>query len=110
MGYAERTSPACAPAVEVVWSADARADLNDIRAYLRTRNSAASRAVITAIRAAGDSLGHHPHKGHAGEDDTREWVVTRYPNYLLIYELRLSPRSGEMVAVILSVWHQARDR
>lgn len=96
--------------MEVVWSADARADLNLIRAYLLARNPPASRAVISAIRAAGDSLGHHPHKGHAGEDDTREWVVPRYPNYLLIYELRTSPRSGELAAVILSVWHQARDR
>lgn len=110
MGYAERASPACASAVEVVWSAEARADLDDIRAYLRARNPAASRAVISAIRTAGDSLGHHPYKGHVGEDDTREWVVTRYPNYLLIYDLRRSPRSGEMAAVILSVWHQARDR
>jgi toxin ParE1/3/4 len=96
--------------VEVVWSADARADLDDLRAYLRDRNPAASRAVVAAIREAANSLGDNPLKGHAGEEGAREWLVTRYPSYLLIYELRPSPRTGQMAVVILSVWHQSRDR
>lgn len=95
--------------MEVVWSADARADLDDLRAYLRNRNPAASRSVVAAIREAANSLGDNPLKGHAGEEGTREWLVTRYPNYLLIYELRPSPR-GPMAVVILSVWHHSRDR
>jgi plasmid stabilization system protein ParE len=96
--------------VEVVWSPEARADLSAIRAYLRERNPIACRAVIAAIRAAGDSLGETPYKGHPGEEGTREWLVTRFPNYLLIYELRQSPASGRTTVVILSVWHQARAR
>lgn len=96
--------------MEVVWSPRARADLNDIRAYLRKRNPVAGRAVVAAIREAANSLGDAPYKGHEGDGGTREWLVTRYPNYLLLYGLRRPPQTGQMVVVIVRVWHQSRNR
>lgn len=96
--------------MEVVWSPRARADLDDIRVYLRQRNPAASRSVVAAIREAAISLADAPYIGHEGDDGIREWLVNRYPNYLLLYGIRRSPQTGQMTVIVLRVWHQSRDR
>lgn len=96
--------------MEVVWSRVARDQIKDIRAYLNARNPAAAATVVRAIREAGDRLAMTPLMGHAGEDGTREWLVTRYPSYLLIYDILPSPVDGRDMIVVLAVLHQARLR
>lgn len=59
-----------------------------------------------AIKAQAKSSGRQPFKGHPGEDGTREWLVTRYPNYLITYDVDDPPR----IVHILRIWHQARER
>lgn len=92
--------------MEVIWPHAAETDLRQIRTFIAQENVHAADAVAAAIKAAGDSLGDLPFKGHAGEDGTREWVVPRFPHYLLIYDLDME--AGQVI--ILRVWHQSRDR
>lgn len=92
--------------MHVVWSTAALTDLSHIRDYLAAENPFAAREVAKAIVEAGDALARFPLRGHIGESGTREWVVTRYPRYLLIYYV---DQPNEVVTV-LRVWHQARER
>lgn len=92
--------------MEVIWPRAAEADLRQIRAFIAQENAYAADAVAAAIKAAGNSLGDFPFKGHAGEDGTREWLVPHFPRYLLIYDVDLD--AGQLI--ILRVWHQSRHR
>ncbi len=88
----------------MAWSRRALADVHGILRYLAERNPVAADHVGAAIFEAGQGLEAFPYKGHRGRGATREWMVPRYPNYLLVY--RVTPES----ITILRVWHQARLR
>ena len=92
--------------MEVIWPHAAETDLRQIRAFIAQENVYAADAVAAAIKAAGDSLGEFPFKGHPGEDGTREWLVPRLHRYLLIYDVDLDAGA----VIILRVWHQSRER
>lgn len=94
--------------MQVIWSALAERDLTGIRAYLAEDklNPIAAEKVSADIRDAAQALAEFPLLGHEGEDGTREWMVGRRPDYLLIYDV-----DGDADAVvILRVWHQKRYR
>lgn len=90
----------------MIWPHAAESDLRQIRAFIAQDNPYAAAAIAAAIKAAGNSLGAFPFKGHPGEDGTREWIVPRFPRYLLIYDV--DNQAG--MVTILRVWHQSRDR
>jgi plasmid stabilization system protein ParE len=82
----------------------AKADLEDISAYVRRRSPDAARRVRARLREAMVRLGHMPQMGHLREDLTSEglrfWSVY---SYLLIY------RSDTHPVQIVRVLHGARD-
>lgn len=92
--------------MKVRWSASAREDVQNIRAYIKRQNPAASKRVGARIRQTADRLAHHPLVGRPGRvPSTRETPTLPYP-YVIIYEI--DNASGEVW--ILRVYHMAQDR
>ena len=88
-------------------SAEARAQIAQIYAYIAERNPRAATAVVERIHAASELLREFPHIGHEGrEPGTREWVVRRLP-YIIVYELGI-PEPNDLM--ILAVFHGAQNR
>jgi plasmid stabilization system protein ParE len=88
--------------VRVIWTRNARSELEDIRRDIAALNPHAAKRVKAAIQAAAKPLGQFPYMGHAGDDDAREMVVTKFPSYLLIYDV--DTKIGAVY--ILTVWKQ----
>lgn len=103
LGQARRATGA---QVRIVWPAPALADLTAIRAYIAEHNPTAAMQVAADIKAAAKALADFPHMGHEGEDGTREWIVTRRRDYVLVYDVD----EDADVVIILRVWHQKQDR
>lgn len=103
--------------VKIVWSDAALDDLEAIRAYYfeKTNDAATGERVGQAILAATAALARFPASGHIGVDGSREWLVNRYPQYLLIYDFRTGSETAEAgvaeagVVEILGIHHQKRD-
>ncbi len=83
----------------------ARADLQDISAYIRERSPSAARAVIAAIRRTVSGLASFPYLGRRTDSDAETYVLSvgRYP-YLVFYWV-----VGREV-LIIHVRHGSRDR
>jgi addiction module RelE/StbE family toxin len=93
--------------VQVVWAASALADLDDIRAYYdrETGSQRAGARVGQAIIDTANRLASFPLQGHIGEDGSREWLVRKYPQYLVIYDVH---EDRDLIEII-SIYHQSRD-
>jgi len=90
--------------VEIVWSPLARAQLEEIHAYLALDNPAAAERLATRIVAVVEALRNHPHLGRAGaEPGIRELVIGGTP-YIVLYRLR-----GKRVT-ISTIWHAAKSQ
>jgi plasmid stabilization system protein ParE len=93
--------------MRVVWADSALDELDGIRAFydLETGGRQAGARVGQAILDAANSLARFPWQGHIGIDGSREWLVQKYPQYLLIYDVH---GDGEFIEII-SVYHQSRS-
>jgi plasmid stabilization system protein ParE len=92
--------------VRLVWAESALAELDDIRAYYdrETGSQRAGARVGQAIIDAANHLASFPLQGHIGEDGSREWLVRKYPKYLVIYDIH---EDRELIEIV-SVYHQSR--
>jgi plasmid stabilization system protein ParE len=92
--------------VKVVWSDIALDDLDAIRAYYfeLTGDMQVGARIGGAILESAAALASFPGRGHLGVDGSREWIVNRYPQYLLIYDV--DEKRAEVF--ILGVHHQSR--
>lgn len=67
------------------WSAEAAADLEGIRGYLREHHPSYMQSTIRKLYDAARSLKQMPHRGRIGQKaGTREMVMTPLP-YIIIY-------------------------
>ena len=86
---------------EIVWTEDARLDLDEIATYIALDNPQAAERVIRRIVEAVSGLSFYPRIGREGRvEGTRELVVTGTP-YIAVYRLR------ERIE-ILTIYHGAR--
>lgn len=89
--------------MKVIWTARARAELDEVADYVAPISASAALALVRRIRKAGNRLGEHPHVGRPGRvDESRELVVTGTP-YILPYRVR----DGRVE--ILAVLHTSRQ-
>lgn len=89
---------------EVIWSALARARLQQIRDYIAKDDPNAAERLAMRIVAVVESLRIHPHLGRAGmEPDIRELVVGGTP-YIILYKVRANR------VTIRTIWHGAQRR
>ncbi len=77
-------------------------DLDEIWSYIAVENETAANRVESAILATCDSLARHPHLGSKRSEITplpvRFWVVTRFPNFIVVYRPAVKPL--QVVAVL----------
>lgn len=82
-------------------------DLDAIWNYIAQDSEDAASRVESAIFAACESLARHPLLGNRHTEITslpvRFWVVTRYPNFIIVYRPETRPLQ------IISVVHGKRD-
>lgn len=82
-------------------------DLDDIWDYIAKDSVDAANRVESAIFSACDSLATHPSLGSRRSEITplpvRFWVVTRYPNFIVVYRPETKPLQ------IVAVLHGKRD-
>ncbi len=89
--------------MKVIWTGNARANLDAIWLFVAQDNIDAADALMDTIRSASVLLEHHPKAGRRGKvPDTREFVVPGTP-YMLLY--RIADRAVQILGVI----HGARD-
>ncbi|WP_237217054.1 type II toxin-antitoxin system RelE/ParE family toxin [Falsiroseomonas oryziterrae] len=89
--------------MRLVWSAEARQLLSEIRLFIAQDNPSAARATVAAIRATAELLLEYPEAGRAeAELGSRRLPVPRTP-----YRLHSEVRQDRIV--ILTVWHGARQ-
>ena len=87
----------------VIFSAEALADLVDIRTYIGNDNPYAASRIAVQIVAACDRLEYLPERGRPGlVSGTRE-ITTVWP-YVIVYRIR--PDEVEIVRI----WHGAQER
>lgn len=87
----------------VILSAEALADLVEIKAYIGDRNPAAASRIAVQIVAACDALEHLPERGRPGLIlGTRE--VTLIWPYVIVY------RMAHHQVEIVRIWHRAQHR
>lgn len=85
--------------VEIVWSALARARLQEIRAFVAQDKPEAAARLATRIVSVVENLREHPYLGRAGvEPGVRELVIGGTP-YIVLYWIH-----AERV-VISTIWH-----
>ena len=90
--------------VEVVWSALARARLQQIRAYVAKDKPEAAARLATRIVAVVEALREHPYLGRAGaEPGIRELVIGGTP-YLVLYRVQ------RRRVTISTTWHGAQRK
>jgi plasmid stabilization system protein ParE len=82
-------------------------DLDDIWSYIAADNIGAANRVESAIFKACESVAGYPLLGSKRADITplpvRFWVVTRYPNFIVVYRPETKPLQ------IVAVLHGKRD-
>lgn len=89
--------------MRLIWSPQARDDLQQMLLFLADKNPYAAKALLLRIEEAAEQLIENPYLGRPGRvPGTREWVVT-HSRYLLPYQL--FPDRIE----ILRVYHGARQ-
>ncbi|MBZ5504184.1 MAG: type II toxin-antitoxin system RelE/ParE family toxin [Acidobacteriia bacterium] len=90
--------------VEIVWSPQALARLQEIRAYVAQDKPEAAARLATRIVAVVEALRNHPRLGRAGtEPGIRELVIGGTP-YVVLYRVR-----GKRV-IISTIWHGAQRK
>ncbi len=88
--------------VEIVWSALARTQLQEIRSYVAQDKPDAAERLATRIVAATEALRNYPHLGRIGtHPDTRELLIGMTP-YIVVYRIH-----GNRVT-IATIWHGAQ--
>jgi len=91
--------------MKVVWSVEARLDLDDIFDYIVEDNPVAASEVYKFIYTYAKQLGANPEFGHEGRvEGTRELIVPRYRRrYTIVYKI------ADANIEIISVWHASRQ-
>lgn len=85
------------------WSRRSLADIDNIKAYIRTSDPPAAYRVFTAIRATADRLRRFPRIGPPGRQQGTREIVVRGTPYLIVYRL-----AGTTIE-ILRVLHGRQD-
>ncbi len=89
--------------MSIIFSAEALADLKDIRAYIGQDNPFAASRIAVQLLSACDRLDYLPERGKPGlVAGTRE-ITSVWP-YVIVYRIQ-----GENVEII-RIWHGAQDR
>ena len=84
--------------MKLVWSQQARTDVQDIFHYIAERNLEAASRLRNAIVACAERIPEHPFMYRSGRSPgTREAVI--HPNYVLVY------RVGNDAVEVVSVLH-----
>jgi toxin ParE1/3/4 len=99
MGNGSRAS---SPAVEVVFTVAAAADITWVRSYIGRFNPGAARRIAERLKSAAQGLAEYPEIGRLRPDGTRELVAVT--PYVIVYDV------GPDRVTILRVWHGAQDR
>lgn len=90
--------------IQIIWSPTALEHLQAIYDYILADNPTAAIDVHEEIERAVGLFKENPRLGHPGRvDDTREFVVPAYQNYIIVYEIE-----GNHVH-ILAVMHGKQD-
>lgn len=92
---------------DVVWSAEALADLEAVLHYIAAENERAAARVLDKIEQTATSLGQVPTGRRGRVAGTYEKSVTGLP-YIIAYALQTTP-SGSGHVVIVRVIHSARN-
>ncbi len=90
--------------MQIFWTSAAQSDLEKIESFIALDNPVASvDVVLESIDQVERLLPHNPALGRAGRvHETREMVIVDYPNYVVIYRVRLD------ILEIVRVLHAAR--
>ncbi len=88
-----------------LWTPEARADVENIHAYIAQHANAAQASTIArSISARANLLDQFKGLGKAGNlPNTREYKIARLP-YIIVYTVR------DEDVVILRIWHGRQDR
>ena len=90
--------------LEIVWSALARARLEEIRAYVAADKRDAAEKLATRIVALVELLSLHPYLGRTGAAaGIRELVLGGTP-YIILYRV-----AGKRI-IVSTIWHAAQKR
>lgn len=91
----------------VTWSRKALDDIKNAAEYVAATNPDAGRRIASAIRAAGDKLGHIPTGRPGRVSGTYEKVVPGLP-YILAYIVEPAPGGSEAITILRAI-HGARN-
>ena len=90
--------------VEIVWSPQALARLQEVRAYVALDKPEAVERLALRVVAVVEALRNHPYLGRAGaESGIRELVIGGTP-YIVLYQVR-----GRRLTINTN-WHGAQNR
>jgi plasmid stabilization system protein ParE len=85
----------------------AKADISEVWAYIADDNEDAADRVERAFYDACEFVAERPLLGHSRKDLTKRallfWVVTPYPNYVIVYRAETAPMQ------VVAVLHGKRD-
>lgn len=77
--------------MQLIWRDEALRDLDDIYHYIAIENhnpESADKVVTTIYDQTNQTLIPHPMQGRVGRvRGTRELVISRYPNYIVVYKI-----------------------
>ena len=89
--------------MKIIWSVNAKNHLLEIISYITKDNISAAQSVKDQINTVVSRLSQSPMLGKPGRvEKTREIVVPRYSNYIIVYEI------SNQTINILAVRHSAR--
>lgn len=86
---------------EVVWTEQALAHLDAIRAYINQFNPQAARRVADSLKTLGDSLSQFPHRGRRVSGTSMRELVSTFP-YVIRYHVDVDK------VIILRVRHTSK--
>lgn len=65
--------------MKIIWAPEAKRQLSDIWHYIALDDPQAADRMVTRLVAAVEKLGHFPHLGRPGRENSRELVVSGTP-------------------------------
>jgi len=70
--------------MKIIWAAEAKRQLSEIWHYIALDDPHAADRMVTRMVAAVEKLGHFPHLGRPGRENSRELVVSGTP-FTVVY-------------------------
>lgn len=73
--------------MKIIWAPEAKRQLSDIWHYIALDDPHAADRMVTRLVAAVEKLGHFPHLGRPGRENSRELVVSGTP-FIVVYRAK----------------------